>query len=120
MNPDLEKLVRLHRVESDLKRVESELAAIPRLRQEIEDRLARDRSHLEAARAALAGSQKARKEHESSVADLKAKLSKYKGQLMEVKTKLFVAPLFRRSALGPLGLRTRSLLSGIRLGRPNR
>ncbi len=86
MNPDLEKLVRLHHAEADLKRTESDLAEIPRLRQEVEDRLARDRSHLDAARAALAGSQKARKEHEGSVADLKAKLSKYKGQLMEVKT----------------------------------
>ena len=86
MNPDLEKLVRLHHAEADLKRAESDLAEIPRLRQEVEDHLARDRSHLEAARAALAGSQKARKEHEGSVADLKAKLSKYKGQLMEVKT----------------------------------
>ena len=86
MNPDLEKLVRLHHVESDLKRVESELAAIPRLRQEIEDRLARDRSHLDAAKAALDGSQKARKQNEASVQDLETKRSKYKGQLMEVKT----------------------------------
>jgi predicted nucleic acid-binding Zn-ribbon protein len=86
MNPDLEKLVRLHRVESDLKRVESELAAIPSLRQEIEDRLARDRSHLDAAKAALDGSQKARKQNEASVQDLETKRSKYRGQLMEVKT----------------------------------
>ena len=86
MNPDLEKLVRLHRVDSDLRRVESELAVIPRLRQEIDDRLARDRSHLEAAKAALEGSQKARKQNEASVQDLETKRSKYKGQLMEVKT----------------------------------
>jgi predicted nucleic acid-binding Zn-ribbon protein len=86
MNADLEKLVRLHHAEAALKRIESDLAEIPRLRKEVEERLARDCSHLEAARASLAGSQKARREHESSVADLKAKLSKYKGQLMEVKT----------------------------------
>ncbi len=86
MNPDLEKLVRLHHVESDLKRVESELAAIPRLRQEIEERLDRDRSHLDAAKAALEGSQKSRKQNEASVQDLETKRSKYKGQLMEVKT----------------------------------
>jgi predicted nucleic acid-binding Zn-ribbon protein len=86
MNPDLEKLVRLHHVESELKRVESELAAIPRLRQEIDDRLARDRSHLDAAKAALEGSQKARRQNEASVQDLETKRSKYKGQLMEVKT----------------------------------
>jgi len=86
MNPDLEKLVRLHHAEAALKRTESDLAEIPRLRQEVEDRVGRDRSRLDAARAALAGSQKTRKEHESAVADLKAKLSKFKGQLMEVKT----------------------------------
>jgi len=86
MNPDLEKLVRLHQVDSDLRRVESELAVIPRHRQEIDDRLARDRSHLEAAKAALEGSQKARKQNEASVQDLETKRSKYKGQLMEVKT----------------------------------
>jgi hypothetical protein len=86
MNPDLEKLVRLHHAEAALKRVESDLAEVPRLRKEVEDRLARDRSHLDAAKATLAACQKARKEHETAVADLKAKLSKYKGQLMEVKT----------------------------------
>lgn len=86
MSPDLEKLVRLHHAEAALKRTESDLAEVPRLRKEVEDRLARDRSHLDAAKATLAACQKARKEHETAVADLKAKLSKYKGQLMEVKT----------------------------------
>ena len=86
MNPDLEKLVRLHQVESELKRVESDLAAIPRHRQEIDVRLARDRSHLDAAKASLDGSQKTRKQNEASVQDLETKRSKYKGQLMEVKT----------------------------------
>jgi len=86
MNAELEKLVRLHHAETHLKRIESDLAEVPRLRKEIEDRLERDRSRLDAAKGALAGSQKARKEHETAVADLKGKLSKYKGQLMEVKT----------------------------------
>jgi len=86
MNAELEKLVRLHHAETHLKRLESDLAEVPRLRKEIEDRLERDRSRLDSAKASLAGSQKARKEHEGAVADLKGKLSKYKGQLMEVKT----------------------------------
>ena len=86
MNPDLEKLVRLHHVESDLKRVQLSLAEIPRLRSQIDDRLAHDRSHLDAAKSALEGSQKARKQNEASVQDLETKRSKYKGQLMEVKT----------------------------------
>ena len=86
MNAELEKLVRLHHAETHLKRIESDLAEVPRLGKEIDDRLERDRSRLDAAKAALAGSQKTRKEQESAVADLKGKLSKFKGQLMEVKT----------------------------------
>jgi predicted nucleic acid-binding Zn-ribbon protein len=86
MNADLEKLVRLHHAETHLKRVESDLAEVPRLLKDVEDRLERDRSRLDAAKAALAASQKARKEQETAVVDLKGKLSKFKGQLMEVKT----------------------------------
>jgi hypothetical protein len=86
MNPDLEKLVRLHHVEADLKRVEAELAEIPHRRRVGEDATARERARLDAARAALDVSQKARKQHEAQVQDLETKRSKYKGQLMEVKT----------------------------------
>ncbi len=86
MNADLEKLVRLHHLETDLKRAETELAEAPRLRKEIEDRLARDRARLDAAKAALEVSVKTRKQNEAAVQDLEAKRSKYKGQLMEVKT----------------------------------
>ena len=86
MNPDLEKLVRLHQTETELKHVESELGEIPQKRRAIEERLGRDRAHLDAARAALETSQKARKQNEASVQDLEVKRSKYKGQLMDVKT----------------------------------
>jgi hypothetical protein len=86
MNPDLEKLVRLHNTEFELKRVEAELAEIPKKRRAIEERLERDRSHMDAARAVLEASQKARKQNEASVQDLETKRSKYKGQLMDVKT----------------------------------
>jgi uncharacterized protein len=86
MNPDLEKLVRLHHTEQELKHVEAELGEIPHKRSAIEERLARDRGRLDAAKAALDASQKARKQNEASVQDLEAKRSKYKGQLMEVKT----------------------------------
>jgi predicted nucleic acid-binding Zn-ribbon protein len=86
MNPDLEKLVRLHQTETHLKAAQAGLGEVPRQRAEIEGRLARDRARLDAARAALEGSQKSRKQHEAAVQDLEAKRSKYKGQLMEVKT----------------------------------
>lgn len=86
MNPDLEKLVRLHHVEAELKQVEAQLSEIPGKRRALDERLARDRGRLDAARAALEVSQKARKQNEAAVQDLEAKRSRYKGQLMEVKT----------------------------------
>jgi predicted nucleic acid-binding Zn-ribbon protein len=86
MNPDLEKLIRLHQAESELKRLDSELADIPRLQGELDERLARDRGRLEAAREGLETSQKTRRQNETEVQDLETRRSKYKGQLMEVKT----------------------------------
>jgi predicted nucleic acid-binding Zn-ribbon protein len=86
MNPTLEKLVLLHRTETQLKHVDAELAEIPKKRKEIEERLGRDRAHLDGAKAALDASQKARKQNEAAVQDLETKRSKYKGQLMDVKT----------------------------------
>jgi predicted nucleic acid-binding Zn-ribbon protein len=86
MNPDLEKIIDLHHAETELKRLDSELAEVPRARQALEERLARDKGRLEAAREALEGSQKTRRENESQVQSLEEKRSKYKAQLMDVKT----------------------------------
>src|SRR5687767_6069894 len=86
MNPELERLVELQRAETELRRVQSELGRIPQLKSELDQRLAQERGRLDAAREALAGSQKARRQHESGLQDLEGKRSKYKGQLMDVKT----------------------------------
>ncbi len=56
MNAELKKLVRLHHAETELKRIESDLAEVPRLRKQVEERLERDRSRLDAAKASLAAS----------------------------------------------------------------
>jgi predicted nucleic acid-binding Zn-ribbon protein len=86
MNPDLEKLIRLHHAESQLGHVESDLAEIPERRRALEERVSGERSRLDAALAALDESQKTRRQLESEVQDLEAKRSRYKSQLMEVKT----------------------------------
>jgi predicted nucleic acid-binding Zn-ribbon protein len=86
MNPDLDKLIRLQHAESELKRVEGGLAELPRRRQEVEAALAEERRRLDAFKEGLDGSQKARRRLESELQDLETKRSKYKGQLMEVKT----------------------------------
>src|SRR3990172_9084700 len=68
MNPVLEKLIRLQRAESDWRRAETARAEIPRRQ------------------AALEASGKSRRKLEGELQDLEGKRSRYKGQLMEVKT----------------------------------
>ena len=86
MNPDLDRLIHLQQAESELKRVETGLAELPRRRQEAEAALAEERARLDAFKEGLDGSQKARRRLEGELQDLEAKRSKYKGQLMDVKT----------------------------------
>jgi hypothetical protein len=86
MREDLELLVRLQKLETDLKKTRGEMDEVPRRKAELESELARERSHLDAAKASLDDSLKARRRFESELADLESKRSKYKGQLMEVKT----------------------------------
>ena len=86
MIPDLDGLIRLQAVESDLRRIEGELGHLPGRQAELEARLAAERDRLDALKGSLDTSQKTRKREEGTLQDLEAKRSKYKGQLMEVKT----------------------------------
>jgi len=86
MNPDLERLIHLQRAESELRRVEAELQEIPRQRADLQAALAAERGRLDRSREAQAETQKARRQHEADLQDLEVKRSRYKGQLMEVKT----------------------------------
>jgi uncharacterized protein len=86
MNPDLEKLIDLQRTENELKRAQEELSQIPVLRADSERRLAEERTRVETAKEGLAESQKVRRQEEGALQDLEQKRSRYKGQLMEVKT----------------------------------
>jgi uncharacterized protein len=86
MNPDLEGLVRLQRAETDLRRVEADLTELPVERAALDDRLASERARLDAAREALGECQRSRRQLEGDLQDLETKRSRYKAQLMEVKT----------------------------------
>jgi predicted nucleic acid-binding Zn-ribbon protein len=86
MNPDLDRLIHLQQAESELKRVETGLAELPRRRQEVEAAQAEERGRLNAIKEGLDGSQKARRRLEGELQDLETKRSRYKSQLMEVKT----------------------------------
>jgi predicted nucleic acid-binding Zn-ribbon protein len=86
MSPDLDAMVRLQHAEAARRRAEGALAEVPKARAELLARLQAERSRLDAAKAAFEACQKSRRAHEAAVQDLETKRSKYKGQLMEVKT----------------------------------
>jgi predicted nucleic acid-binding Zn-ribbon protein len=86
MIPDLDGLIRLQAVESELRRTDGDLAQIPGQKAELEARLAAERGRLDSLKGSLDTSQKSRRHEEGALQDLEARRSKYKGQLMDVKT----------------------------------
>ena len=86
MLSDLQNLVRLQQAENDLRRVESTLADIPHRTAALQQRLDEERGRLDAARAAIDESQRTRRQREGELQSHEAKRSKYKAQLMDVKT----------------------------------
>jgi uncharacterized protein len=86
MNPDIERVIALQHLDSVVHDAERRLAAEPEREKEFEARLESARERLAAARSRLTESQSARREIEKEVAVHQGRLSKFRGQLMEVKT----------------------------------
>jgi uncharacterized protein len=86
MNPDLTKLIDLQTTDSQIKRIDAALHAIPHSRTELDAALATEAALLNTARERLAAAQKRRRENEGALQDLEIRRSRYKSQLMEVKT----------------------------------
>jgi predicted nucleic acid-binding Zn-ribbon protein len=86
MNPDLAKLIELQAAENQIRQVDLALQELPRQRAETDARLVEEREKLAAERERLASAQKSRRQNEAALQDLETRRSKYKNQLMEVKT----------------------------------
>ena len=86
VHSDLQHLVRLQQLDSDIESARRRIADIPSIQQTLDDRLAEQHTAVAAIKQRLADSQTARREIEKEVASIQSRLSKYKDQLMEVKT----------------------------------
>src|SRR5512135_2214614 len=86
MNPELEQLIGLQEADAVIGRLNEEIAALPRRVAAIEAKLAGTRTRLDGVRAALKNGETNRRKHESQIADLRQKISKYRDQSLEVKT----------------------------------
>lgn len=86
MLPDIEKLLRLQDADKEIKRLHDEVAEFPKRVAVIEQKLAGTKAQLEKAQAAVKADEAARRKHDTTISDLRGKISKYRDQSLDVKT----------------------------------
>ena len=86
MNPDIQHLIRLQQLDSDIDAARRRIADIPAAQTALAARLDRATEAVAGAKERLAANQADRKKIEAEVAAIQTRLSKYKGQLLELKT----------------------------------
>jgi uncharacterized protein len=86
MLPDLERLIRLQQIETAAEHARRRLETLPTDHQALDSRLAVRQATLDDLKARLAASGTVRREIERELAVVQSRLSKFKDQLMEVKT----------------------------------
>jgi len=83
---DFEKLTQLQNLDSEIKQTTLILESIPRLIEDVDRKIQAGSRAVVDAKEKLVGNQKARRDLESSVKDVKVAIAKFKRQLGEVKT----------------------------------
>ena len=86
MLPDIDKLLELQVADKEIRRLQDEVAALPKRVAVIEQKLAGTKAQLERAQSAAKGDEANRKKFEAAIKDLQAKISKYRDQSLDVKT----------------------------------
>jgi len=86
MTSDLQNLIELQKVDSQVAVLRAEIAALPKHVAAIEAKLAGSKAKVDAAVAAGKADEASRRKHESDIQDQQQKISKYKDQSLNVKT----------------------------------
>jgi uncharacterized protein len=86
MNPDLEKLMELEKVDREIVRLSDEVAALPRRVAMIEEKLAEHKAAVEKAKAGIKSNESGRRQHEADIKGFQEKIVKYRSQSSSVKT----------------------------------
>ena len=86
MLPDLKNLLDLQIADREITRLKDEIAALPKRVAAIEAQLAGTKAVLEKAKAGVKADDAARRKYESTIQDLRQKISKYRDQMLDVKT----------------------------------
>lgn len=86
MSPEIELLISLQGADREIQRLKLEVAELPKRVAAIEQKLAGTKATLEKAKGAVKTDEAARKKYETAITDLRAKISKYRDQSLDVKT----------------------------------
>src|SRR6202165_2247868 len=86
MLPDIDKLLELQVADKEIRKLQDEVAALPKRVAVIEQKLAGTKAQLEKAQSAAKGDETNRKKFEAAIKDLQGKISKYRDQSLDVKT----------------------------------
>ena len=83
---EIENLLRLQEADKEIRRLQDEIAELPKRVAAIEHKLADTKAQLEKAQAAVKADEAARRKYDTAITDLRGKISKYRDQSLDVKT----------------------------------
>jgi predicted nucleic acid-binding Zn-ribbon protein len=86
MNPDLERLIELEKVDREVTRLSDEIAALPKRVAAIEEKLAEHKAAVEQAKARIKSNETGRRQLEADIKGFQEKIVKYRSQSSSVKT----------------------------------
>jgi len=86
MLPDIENLLKLQEADKQIRRLQDEIAELPKRVAAIEQKLAGTKTQLEKAQAAIKADEATRRKYDTTISDLRGKISKYRDQSLDVKT----------------------------------
>jgi uncharacterized protein len=83
---EIENLLRLQEADKEIRRLQDEVAELPKRVAVIERKLANTQAQLEKAQGAVKADEASRRKYDTTITDLRGKISKYRDQSLDVKT----------------------------------
>src|SRR5690349_13386796 len=86
MNDDLKKLIRLQAVDLAIQEIRTRIDKFPSISKSLDEKLKSASTAVESVKERAKANQTNRKKHETDITSLESKISKYREQMMSVKT----------------------------------
>src|SRR5260370_13338714 len=83
---EIENLLRLQDADKEIRRLQDEIAELPKRVAVIEHKLADTKAGLEKAQTAVKADEASRRKYDTAITDLRSKISKYRDHSLDVKT----------------------------------